>query len=177
MRRQESSRPVCARQFVKVTRTGGHKFKAKMRDIQTPIGIRGYRVGWAVDEFYQKDGKVISVSAVAKINEFGAPSEANGIKAPRRGTIPERPFFRLANDAFYKDIKMLIPILAGRKGRLSIRNIHTLAKYHVNAVKKSIRTGTFAPNTKGTRLRKGWGKPPLTDTGKMAETVDYDFIK
>lgn len=154
------------------------KFDELIRAAQAPQRLKGYDIGWPVESQYDKGrDKTISTSAVAKINEFGAPNSKEGIGVPNNSGIPERPFFRTANDEFHKFIKAFIRNARILGNKLGATETHMIGKTHVKLVKQSILNGNWEPNQDVTVARKMRSEQKRLDKRGRAEDADADVLK
>lgn len=147
---------------VRKSGTQGQGMTALLKDIKTDKGVRGYKVGWPAEAKYPDGTPVVNV---ALWNEFGVPE--NG--------LPERPFFRNANQQF----KLMAPRIiksAAENGRLTASGNEHVAQAHVSMVQSSIRDIQDPPNTASTVSQKG-SSNPLIDTGLMRRTLTYEPLK
>lgn len=167
------------------------KFDQLMARANAPQRLKGYNIGWPSDSHYNKGhGKTITTSAVAKINEFGAPNSAEKIGQPNNSGIPERPFFRAANDKFHHFIRAYISYAVRAGQKLGYKETHFIGKRHVKFVKDSILYGKWEPNADVTIARKtkrledsgnddaeDFGTQPLIETGKLYKDVNYATVR
>ena len=144
---------------MRVVKTGGDKLNAFLKGIQKPLPFKDIEVGFFSEAKYQ-DGK--PVAAIAFFNEFGTKN------------IPERPFFRNANEAVKKPAVDLVkkrfnPAL---NQLITIETAGLVGVLHTNTVQKSItdlRTPANAPST----IKHKGSDNPLIDTGEMRRSVTY----
>ncbi len=139
-----------------------------------PSRLTGYNIGWASDSKYHRGERdPISTAAVAKIQEFGSPSDDGTIAQGNNKGIPPRPFFSKANDEFHKFIISFMRY-ARRPGikKLGAKDVHFIAKRHVRLVKASIVNGNWTPNDPVT-IKKKKSEQPLIDTLQLHDGVTY----
>jgi hypothetical protein len=166
---------VSGRQAVKVSVhfSGGVRFKELMAKAISPARINAYKVGWPTDSMYTPDGgEPISTAAVAEIQEFGN----HGNPVGRGAVIPERPFFRMADEKFNVFLRQFVRLAVRRNMKLDYKDVHFMADKHVQYVRQSIVEFDSPGNSPATIARKGEDNP-LVETGQMAQDVSYEVTK
>ena len=140
--------------------TGGDKLKKLSEAAKRMPKIKGYRVG--VIKANYADGT--QVATVAAAHEFGA------------GNLPERPFFRQANEKAKKTVpKILISDLKKNHGILKLKPIEVAAEVHKGTVQKSITSLKSPPNSPTTvNIKKS--SNPLVDTGLLRQSISWVLI-
>ena len=119
---------------------------------------------------------------IAKFIEFGFENQRSGT------FVQGRPFFRYSNKQFHSQQMVALVMkyaranhfkrLRGGNYNLTAKQVASIGNLHAKRVSKTIKNegDSFEGNTKFTKKMKGSGKPPLTDSGKMARTVTYALV-
>ena len=160
--------------FRKSVRLNALKNELMIDPAKLPSRLTGYNIGWPTDSKYDRGERdPIPTSVVAKIQEFGSPSEDGTIAQGNNSGIPARPFFSAANDEFHKFIIAFVRF-SQRVGlkKLDAKDTHFIAKRHVALVKASIVNGDWEANKPET-VKKKKSDQPLIDTRQLFDEVTY----
>lgn len=144
---------------MKMERSGGQKLKAFVAGAQKKLPFKDIDVGFFAEARYT-DGTPIA--AIAFFNEFGTKN------------IPERPFFRNANEGIKKPLIALLKRQFKPEDNqlVTLKTAGLAGVLHVNTIQKSITDMRDPPNAPSTIRQKG-SSNPLIDTGEMRRSVTY----
>ena len=145
----------------KISFKGGDAMKKAIANARKAENIKGYDVGFFKDATYPTGE---SVAGVAATNEFGFG-------------VPERPFFRDANDSVQE--KLAKTTKSRLEGNKEITNALSslLGLQHQNEVQLSIERLKDPPNTESTIKAKKGKDNPLIDTGLMLRSVTHKLTE
>lgn len=103
---------------------------------------------------------------IAATNEFGSSD----------GHVPERSFLRSTADENRERYALLIQRVVVRTldGHDLATELGRVGAIAVGDVQKKISTGPFLVNAPSTIARKGKGKGPLIDTGRLRQSIDWE---
>lgn len=144
-----------------VTHKGGKKLEALLENAFKGH-VKGVETGFYADATYD-DGT--PVAGVAAAHEFGD------------GNLPERPFFRLANEGIKgKAVGMLRAQIDPKVMAVDKTIAARLGAMHAGEVKRSI-TALKSPALDPSTIARKGSSNPLIDTGVMRSSVTYKVDK
>lgn len=156
---------------------GGAALKRHLGDIERRLGRGAHaRVGFLADAVYpaneETDGKVLHVAQVAFWNHYGT----NPKKGPK---IPARPFFTTMIEKKSSRWGYTLGIILRQTNYDAELALTGMAQIIQGDLRESIEDWTTPPNAPRTAAKppvgKGFNKP-LTDTGWMKRSVDYQVL-
>jgi hypothetical protein len=115
----------------------------------------------------------IPIAQYGAYNEYGVPGK------DKIWDIPPRPFIRGYVDANREKINTYTEWLVRQVSEGKITAVEAAEKLGENTrdgIKHFIKDGDFEPNAESTVERKKTNRP-LTDTGRMRDSVDYEVVK
>jgi len=149
---------------VPVKTFGGKKLRETLNNIKK-TREKSLAVGFFPESKYD-DG--MPVAQVAFWNEFGTK------------TIPERPFFRHANNVSSHKVSNIFKseTIYNSKNVISLSKVNKVGEMWVNEIQDSImgKGISYVPNAPSTVAKKGHDKP-LIDTELMLISPKYKVIK
>ena len=166
---------------------GGEKLRAALILGRRGGGVKGVDVGFYKDARYPlfktgRNGRKRSrgmdrPSALANTNEQGVPvTNVAAWNEFGTATIPERPFFRQANESVKPKLKRLLKLRTDPKRMImDERSAGEFGLVCQAEVQKSIVRLREPPNAPSTRRIKG-SSNPLIDTGFMRQSVTFRVI-
>jgi hypothetical protein len=160
----------------------------KVRDID-----KGFKR--IVAEFGKADGQKVKVgvlatagseggadlASIAGWNEFGVPNSRLKVfgRKTKEARIPERPFMRNTFEKRKEDIKKYIDDQHGKvidAGKSYRDALAAIGFEYSGYIRDEISSGKFAANKAFTISRKGGGKQPLVDSGRLAGSIQWEFM-
>lgn len=98
---------------------------------------------------------------------------------PHQIVIPERPFMRNAFDNHKGEIMRFIEARENDIMALKMTTetaLGLIGEDHKTRVTESINSGNFVANAPSTIKKKGGGKKPLTDSGRLSSSITYEVV-
>lgn len=120
-----------------------------------------------------QEGDDITLVEIASVNEFG------NIDQKADGAIPPRPFMRSTmdekRDEYAEDMADIIRNAISGK-RTVAKGFQRLGLKVVTDIQRKIKSNDFQKNADSTIAAKGGGEvKPLIDTGRLRQSIDFEF--